>query len=360
VAGTTVTLTLADPAGFLLDPIPLAVVDAAGAATPRTLAPGAPLVIDVPAGGYVAPDERDVHPYWHLSFQVDAARHAQLAPLLAPGAAGALAAWEARSAGAQERALTLADLPGLAPGALPGVHAALDSNLAQRGLVLDGCRALAGLPDGDPDIPAWTGALAALLASPVLPAFQAGFGSCARGTPASLRAELAELADLGEAIPAARLARLEYLLGFDHGAADTLALVSRIATSAPSVRHRDLALDRLGQQARPPYSGVPEDAREAYGQFFRARLADVTSGGRLLNLWRGIVGVGATDALPDVAALMHEVPLDPGSQRRIVCEAFQIGGTSLAWPAFQAAAEPWDELSEEAAEALGDPSACSR
>src|SRR5690606_9951529 len=182
--------------------------------------------------------------------------------------------------------------------------------------------------------------------------------ACARALPASLGAELAGLADQGAAIPAASLARLEYLLGFDHGAADTLALVSRIATSAPSVRHRDLALDRLGQQARAPYSGVPAGSLEAYRAFFRGRLADVTSGARLLNLWRGLVGVRAQDALPDVAALLHEIPLDPASQRRIVCEAFQIGGTSPAWAAFQAAAEPWSELSDEAAAALEAPSAC--
>jgi hypothetical protein len=228
--------------------------------------------------------------------------------VLAPGSAGALAAFEARSAATQERAITITELPGLPPDQLPAVHGALDSSLAQRGLVLDGCRALAALPDGDPAIPAWTGALAPLLASPAAPAYQTAFGSCARAVPPSLRAELAGLADQGAAIPAAQLGRLEYLLGFDHGAADALALVSRIATSAPSIRHRDLALD----------------------------------------------------ALPDVAALLHEVPLDPAAQRRIVCEAFLIGEASPAWAAFQAAAEPWDELSDEAAAALGDPAACSR
>src|SRR5690606_2592102 len=36
--GATLTLTLDDPAGLLLDPIPVTVVDAGGAATPRALA----------------------------------------------------------------------------------------------------------------------------------------------------------------------------------------------------------------------------------------------------------------------------------------------------------------------------------
>src|SRR5690606_26624360 len=146
--------------------------------------------------------------------------------------------------------VALTDLPGLPPAALPEVHGALDSSLARRGLVHGGCRALAALPEGDPGIPAWASALAPLLAQPAAPSYQPALAACARALPASLGAELAGLADQGAAIPAASLARLEYLLGFDHGAADTLALVSRIATSAPSVRHRDLALDRLGQQAR--------------------------------------------------------------------------------------------------------------
>jgi hypothetical protein len=289
---------------------------------------------------------------------VGPAPHDRLRPVLVPAAAAARAALAARSAGTQERALTLADLPDLPPDALPGLHGALDSSVAGRTLVLDGCRAAAALADGDPAIAAWAGALAPLLASPGAVGYQTGFAACARVMPPGLRAELAGLADLGPAIPADRLGRLEYLLGFDHGAADTFALVSRLATSAPSIRHRDLALDRLGHQARPPYAGVPAGSLEAYRAFFRARLADATSGTRLLNLWRGIVGVRALDALPDVAALLHAIPLDPASERRIVCEAFQIGGTTPAWPAFQAAAEPWDELSKEAAAVLADPGAC--
>lgn len=360
VAGSTVTLSLADPAGFLLDPIPLTVVDAAGVAAPHALAPGALLAVDVPVGGYLAPDERDVHPFWHLSFEITPESDSRLRSVLAPATAAARDAFAARSAGAQERAIALSDLPGLPPGEVPAVHAALDSSVAQRGLVADGCRALAALPDGDPEIPALADALAPLLAAPAAAGYVTGLGSCGRAVSPALRAELAALVDQGAAIPPARLARLEHLLGLDYGAADTFALLSRLATSAPSIRHRDLALDRLGLQASPPYSGVPAGSIEAYRAFFRARLAGTRSGTRLLTLWRGIVGVRAEGALPDVAALLHEVPLAAASQRRIVCEAFELGGASAAWPAFQAAAQPWDELSDEAAEALADPAACSR
>lgn len=358
VAGTAVTLTVTDPEGVLLDPIAISVVDAGGAATSRTLAPGVPLLVDVPIGGYLAPDERDVHPHWYLSFGVAFEDHVKLDPVSVPISAAALGAFQTRSAATQERVVTNTALP-LAPTELRAVHDALDSSFAQRGLVIDGCRALAGLPAGDPGIAAWSAALAPLLASPAQPGFQNQLASCARALPSTgLRAELAALADLGAAIPGTSLARLEYLLGFDHGAADSFALVSRLATSVPSLRHRDLALDRLGQQVRPPYSGVPAGQLPAYGAFFRARLAEVTSGTRLLNLWRGIVGVRAVEALPDVAALLHEVPLDPGAQRRIVCDAFAIGSASSGWADFQAAAQPWGKLSTEAAEALADPDGC--
>jgi hypothetical protein len=359
VAGTAVTLTLTDPASLLLDPIAVSVVDAAGAVSSRTLAPGAPLVVDVPAGGYLAPDESDVHPYWYLSFGTASVDHAKLDPVRVPAAGAALAALETRSAATQERLVQDTALP-LGPAELGAVHAALDSAIAQRGLVIDTCRMLAGLPAGDPGIAAWSAALAPLLASPAQPGFLGAFASCARAVPATgLRAELAALAAQGPTIPAASLARLDYLLGFDHGAADGLAMIGKVATSAPTVRHRDLALDRLGQQVRPPYSGVPAADLPAYRAFFRARLADVTSGTRLLVLWRGIVALRAVEAFAEVAGLLHQVPLDAGSQRRIVCDAFAIGGSSGAWAEFQAAAQPWSELSAEAAAALADPGVCN-
>jgi hypothetical protein len=357
-AGAAVTLTVSDPAGLLLDPIAVSVVDAAGAVTPRTLAPGAPLVVDIPAGGYLAPDERDVHPYWYLSFGTPLVDYGKLDPVRVPTAGPALAALETRSAATQERLVQDTALP-LAPAELGAVHDALDSAAARRGLVVDGCRELAALPAGDPGIAAWSATLAPLLASPAQPGFLNQLASCARALPATgLRAELAALAAQGAAIPAASLARLDYLLGFDYGAADGLALIGMIATAAPTVRHRDLALDRLGQQVRAPYSGVPAADLPAYRAFFRARLAGVTSGTRLLLLWRGIVGVRAVEALAEVAALLHEVPLDAGSQRRIVCEAFAIGSASSGWAEFQAAAQPWSKLSAEAAEALADPEVC--
>jgi hypothetical protein len=314
----------------------------------------------VPAGGYLAPDERDVHPYWYASLGTPFGDHVKLDPVRVPGAGalGALAAFETRSAATQERAVNDTALA-LAPAELGGVAGALDSSLARRGLLVDGCRAMAALPPGDPAIAAWTSALAPLLAAPAQPGFLAAYASCARALPATtLRAELAALADQGAAIPPSALARLEYLLGFDHGAADVLAIVSRIATSAPSVRHRDLAIDRLVQQARAPYGGVPAAQLPAYRAFFGGRLATVTSGTRLLIVWRGIVATGAVEALPDVGALLHRVPLDPGTQRRIVCDAFAIGGAP-GWAAFQAAAQPWSELSAEAAQALADPTVCN-
>jgi hypothetical protein len=360
VAGATVTLTLSDPSGMVLDPIPLTVIDASGGAAPRALAAGAPVTVEVPAGGYLAPDERDTHPYWYLSLGVPFETHVQLDPVLAPTAAPALAAFGTRSAGVQERAIQAAAIPGVTAAGLGALYASLDSSLARRGLVLDVCATLAGLPAADPEIGALSAALAPLLAAPATTAFQSGYARCARALPAtSLPGELAALAAQGAALAPASLARVEYLLGFDAGAGPTLAAGRALADGAPSIRHRDLALDRLAQQARPPYSGVPAADAPAYRAYFRERLAGTTSGTRLLILWRGIRGVAALDALPDVGALLQRVPLDSVAQRRVACEAYAVAAGGAAWEAFRAAARPWDRLASDTAAVLADPARCA-
>src|SRR5262249_26198581 len=67
-ADTSVTLTLTDPSAQLIAPLGVAVVAADGTAVTRTLDVGVPLQVTVPSGGYLAPDEADVHPDWGYSF----------------------------------------------------------------------------------------------------------------------------------------------------------------------------------------------------------------------------------------------------------------------------------------------------
>lgn len=358
VAGNAVTLTLTDADALLFDSIPVAVVDAAGSATSHQLAPGAPLSLTVPAGGYLAADERDVHPYWQLSFAVDADAHAALVPLTLPTTEPARVAFGARSAAAQERALSNGALA-LEAALLGPTYLALDSTAARRSLVFDACRTLAQLPAGDPAIATWVSALAPLLETPAITAYTTSFAPCARALPATgIAGELAGLAGQGAAIAPARLARLEYVLGFDPGAAATFAAVSQVALSAPSIRHRDLALDRLAAQTRAPYAGVGDDQLAAYRGFIRERLPEATSGTRLLILWRAVTGLADVEALSAVGTALGDIPLDRGSQRRIVCEARALAGDGAGWEAFRDAAQPWSALSPEARAALTDPAVC--
>lgn len=357
--GQRVTMTLSDPSRFLLDPISITTIDAAGAATPHLLAPGAQLAIDVPAGGYLATDEADRHPHWPFTFDVSFEDYFKLAPFVFPSEAAARTAFETRSAATQERALD-DGFPAIDAGGLRATHAALDSSGARSTLVSNACLALSFLPEGDPGAPPLIEALVPLLVAPALRGVSFDVAPCAAVMPATtLRAELAALSALGADIPASSLARLEYLMSLDHGAADMLALLAPIATTSPSVRHRDLAILRLARQTFGIYSGVPDGDRPAYRQFFRDRLAGITSAARLFAVWQGIVEMVAVEALPDVAELLHEVSLSGGGQLQIICQAFQIAGPA-DWAAFQEAAQPWAELAPQAAAALADPSTCDQ
>src|SRR5262249_55590945 len=73
---SAVTLTLADPSAQMIVPLAVTVVAADGGATSHTLQIGTPLQLTVPQGGYIAPDEDDVHPDWGNSFNVPDAYYA--------------------------------------------------------------------------------------------------------------------------------------------------------------------------------------------------------------------------------------------------------------------------------------------
>jgi aminopeptidase N len=105
---TEVALTVTDPGGVVFAPFEVTVVDAAGVATVHTLIEGTPVRLTVPAGGYIAPDERGVHPTWYASFAVDyEAFYNGLRPLFVPTAPAALTAYSTRSHAHVERVRSL-------------------------------------------------------------------------------------------------------------------------------------------------------------------------------------------------------------------------------------------------------------
>lgn len=350
VAGTQLVLGLTDPEAALLAPIGITVVSGAGTTTTAQLAAGTPVTVVVPPDGYLAPDERDVHPPWRSSFVISSSSSASVIAVTRPTAPGAIATWEARSAARQERVLEEAGLP---TTDVTQLAAAVDSTRAKRSLVFAGCGAANGLPTAEAS--AVRTALAPQVATPAVPTYSTGYATCGASIGAPLAAELAALTD---AVTPQTLGRLDYLLGLDYGT-QTLALISRVATTAPVLLLRDRAINRLVSSTLGVYSAIPGDQRAAWQAFFRDRLATVTSQTRLFALWQAIVALRDVSALPLVAPLLHQVPTAPSVQLRIVCNAYQLAtGVPGAWEAFQQATQPWATLSAGAAAALANPATC--
>jgi hypothetical protein len=354
-----VTLTLTDPSAQMIAPLAVTVVAADGTATSHTLAVGTPVQVVVPAGGYIAPDEADVHPDWGFSFSVPEAYWSGLVPLFAPSAEPALAALEARSAGHQERILDDLGLPPFGATGVAPFYAALDSRIARREAEIDGCATLGYLAGVGGDAAGWTAALPAILHQPAIPIFATGYSRC--GVTLAADTFGAEIATLVDDLTPQSAARFAYLMSFDYGADASFDAISRAAQLAPSMFLRELAIQRLSYQAAATagYTPVPAGSAAAWKTFFRARLAEVTSATRFGIVWRAIVGLSDDGALVAAAGKLHTVPVSAASQRRIVCDAYQIGlAHAGAWEAFQQAAQPWTSLSSEAAAALADPSQC--
>jgi hypothetical protein len=238
--GTQLTLTLTDSPAQVIVPIDLAVVDAAGNTNPYQLTPAAPIMLTVPVGGYLAADERDVHPPWYSDFGQGFQTYLMAADLFAPTAPAAspvLAAFASRSAAQQEKASDLGLLPIATPGDLAAYLATLDSDNARNSAVAAAC----GMAGTDT---AWLTAVEPFLETPFKPAFDEELLACpSTYAIATLEPELmAALADGG----AAANARIEYLLSFNYGV-DNSHVLSLVETSASSLLLRELANERQQQ-----------------------------------------------------------------------------------------------------------------
>jgi hypothetical protein len=360
-ADQMVSLTLTDPSGQMIAPLGITVVAADGTAVTQTLAVGAPLVVTVPSGGYLAPDEADIHPEWGYSFSVSDDYWNKLVTLYAPSAAPALAALETRSAGHQERALDDFGLPPFGAAGVAGFYAALDSRLARRSAEVQGCATLGYLAGVGGDVAGWTAAMPAIVAQPALPVFSTTYGRC--GVTVGSQTFGAEIANLVDDLTPQDAARFSYLMSFDYGADASFDVISRAAQLAPSMFLREQAISRLSYQAQPGgvYSAVPPASAGAWKTFFRARLTETTSQTRFLIVWRGVVGLQDDGALALAGQKLHTVPLSSATQRRVVCDAYQIGlAHAGAWATFQQAAQPWSSLAPAASAVLADPNGCAQ
>jgi hypothetical protein len=351
-SATMVTLSLTDPGETMIAPTVVTVVDGQGRAASSTLVPDIPLTIPVLSGGYLAPDERDVHPEWWASFGVNSAEFATIVPLLFPSSEAARATFAARSAAHQERAfdalLGFAARLDLMPAAFPALHTDLDSSVARRLAEIAGCLALKSHTNA-----AWGAALEPVLPMPSLTTWSTGYANCEIDLPARIFGT--ELANLATRVDAHTASRLVYLSSYDYGPAATLDALSQVATQAPSLQLREQALTRLSYQAAPGfgYSAVAGDQLPRWKDFFRARLAEAKSAPRFQMVWRGVVALADDAALGIAGQKLHTVALSDDLQRQVICDAYTIahGTRAEAWTEFQQAAQPWDTLGS-AAKAL--------
>ncbi len=361
-AGGALRLSLNDPSGVLLAPLGVTLVDAAGQATAYALAPGGSIDVTVPAGGYLAPDEGDVHPNWSRSFAVDPdAYSGVLAPSLWPTAPAALAALGSRSAAHQEAALFTSGLPpAVGPAEFAAFYAQLDSPRARSYAEFVGCYALAAAAgEGDSVAEAaWVAALAPVLAAPAQLSFSPDLASC--GT--ALAEQLApELLGLAVAPDAANAGRTSYLLSFDYGPEASFSLASHVAAAAPSLLLRDRALLRLAYQAEGRfYTPVPAEQAPPWKALFREKLAAATSATRFNIVWRGVRGLVDDGALAAAGQKLRSINLSDDTRRQVACEAYTIAAARpAAWDEFRQAAEPGADLGPRTAEALADPAVCA-
>jgi hypothetical protein len=327
-------------------------VDSAGAATVQALTPGAPLVVDLPAGGYLAPDEREAWPDYPVTSPIFDVVTSSLKP---DAGSTPFSQFLSRSAAHQERTQNWAGLPGLVAADFPAYYAALDSDLAAEDALALACSQLQSLSPTDQTT--WRASLTPILDAPrsAVPSWRHGY--CGPLLGAAFLAELQALADGATAL---QLGRLEYLLWFDYGA-DGFAPLSQVVTTSPSLKLRDQAMWRLADQTRPgPYTAVPVDQVAAWSAFFRARLAAADSYARVRSTWYGVVGLQDATALAVAGAALQRVSLPAYYQEQLVCGANALAsGTPGAWATFQVAAQPWNRLSAGAASLLANPAGCA-
>lgn len=342
--GTRIKLNVADPGGTMFAPFAMTVVDAAGAATSSVLSPDVPLELVVPTGGYLAPDEKDVHPAWLDLFATAPDDSMRLAPLLFPTSDGARTAFASRSAAHQERAVNATFyLPtfGVAPSAFATFYAGLDSIFARRSAELQACFTLSREFGST-----WPDVLAPILDRPSRTTSSTTFGYC--GVNFATRTFGAEMTSLAATLDAQNAGRFVYLSSFDFGPAATFDALSAVAVSAPSLELRDRALDRLGWQVNlGSYTHFTStEERTRWQDFFLARLSDARSATRFSNVWRGVVGLRDERALVVVAEKLHTVPLRDDVQNSVVCDAYRLAQSTRpdAWKEFQQAVQPWDTL----------------
>lgn len=350
--GSLVTFQITDPGDTLLVPIGIAVVDGRGNATEKSLVPNAPVTVAVPSDGYLAIDERDVHPDWAGAF--DSPLDEAIVKLFMPRTLPAVVAFGTRSAAHQERALAYASPLAIAPSAFQPFHDMLDSTWAAWYAEGAGCSAWRATLDAG-----WAAALLPYLKAPSVTLLSFQYAGC--GTALATSTFGLELAELAAHVSGSTATRLDYLLGYDYGEAASFATFEKLALEAPSLQLREEALLRLSYQAQGFYGYSSVVDTERWKVFFRDRLGQATSSARFLLVWDAVIALRDDQALAIAGQKLHTIAFTPEQAQGIACAAFALAPSgSAAWSAFQQAAEPWDSLPAGVQAYLEAPTACTR
>jgi hypothetical protein len=250
---TQARLTLSDPTNLMLVPYQLTAVDATGTPSTFVLNPGGQVVVDLPVGGYLAPDEGEAFPDFPVANTVFDALHGYLMPPVGTVPGGQFAS---RSASHQERALRWAGLPALTPGQFQAFYDSLDSDWGTIVALQNACLMVKSLAAADQAT--WIGVLDPIFHAPRLAWPSITWASCGPALGATF---LSEFQSLASNTPAAKVGRLEYLLSFDYGTAGAAAM-AQVASSAPSLKLRQKAQTRIDHPTSA-FSMAPLDAAPA-------------------------------------------------------------------------------------------------
>src|SRR5262249_27155269 len=139
---------------------------------------------------------------------------------------------------------------------------------------------------------------------------------------------------------------------------ESLRLIGNLATTAPTLHLREVALERLAEQvdSDSDYTSPTTAQKAAWRSFFEARLVDGMSPQRFEIVWQGLENLDDVAALPAVGAHLSGID-DEELQLETVCDVVAMTANRPAdWEAFKAAATG---LAEDAAVALADPAQCA-
>ncbi len=361
-SGDAIVWSASDPEGVLIAPLDVTSVDARGVATSYRVVAGAPVRVPVPPGGYVAPDERDVHPDLQWNLNLDGTAYSDLlAPHLVPTAEAARRALLTRSAAQQELVLASSALP-LASASFLHDERALGSTIAQNLALAAACESMNAASD-QAALRAWETAIFPVLQrTPAASTFFYGTELPQCGIVLPTRAFGAELPRLVADDTGHASERLDYVMAFDLGAPASFDAFAPLARASSDSFLRLRAVERLQAQVRPGSGYSPVDSTEAprWKAFFRERMEAATTPRMLRTTYRGALGLMDADALPILAQkLKTTAGQNETYDVQMVCGAYAISdANAIPRASFQDALRPWDALPSRVQVVLADPTRC--